>query len=63
MNLLALLARVERAIGRFNRWFAASAVAANTEQGRTINAMDVKALQGEIKTPVAPPKRGESASE
>ena len=57
MNVLARLVRVEMAIGRLNRWLAASAVAANTEQGGTINAMDGKALQGEIDRPVAPPKR------
>ena len=50
MLIRDLLRRIDRAAGRFNRWFGASAVAANTEQsGRVINAMDVNALMGELK--------------
>jgi hypothetical protein len=64
MSVLAILARIERAIGRFNRWFAATAVAANVEQGRSINAMDVKALLGEIESAERPsPLQGPSKAE
>jgi hypothetical protein len=54
VSIVAVLRRIESAVGRFNRWFGASAVAMNTEQGRTINAMDVSALTYELKQPPPP---------
>lgn len=57
MRLREVLRRIESGAERFNRWFGAAAVAANTEQdARVINALDVSALLGELKsTPAEKP--------
>ena len=50
-----MLRRIEAAAGRFNRWFASAAVAANTIQdARVVNATDVSALLRELNKPPDP---------
>ena len=60
MRVREVLRRIESGARKFNRWFGASAVAANTLQdGRVINAMDVSTLLGELKPP--PPEKPPSS--
>jgi hypothetical protein len=52
-----------RALARFNEWFAGAAAAANAQQqGRTIDAAEVKLVLGEIEKTKRSDEEGDSST-
>jgi hypothetical protein len=46
---VGLLERIDRAVGRLNRWFGGAAVASGAQpQNRSVNTIAVKTVLGEI---------------